>query len=141
VPSQTKAFPYSTDFTKAFAAFQFPGFDLEKITSAYRKNFDALNAAGQLAFEGLQTAARRQFEMASELATGSNGAQDFFSVTSPTEKIAQHADLAKTAFDKGLTNLRELSEILVKSNNEAAEVLAKRVGESLTEFKTVLKTA
>lgn len=142
VAGQTKAFPYNTDFTKAFAGFQIPGFDIDQIVSAHRKNFEAVSAAGQLAFEGLQTAMRRQFEMASELAgNGSNGVQDLFSIGNPQEKIAKQADVAKAAFDKGLTNLRELSEILVKSNSEAADVLTKRVGESLTEFKSVLHTA
>lgn len=140
--SPAKAFSPTTDFTKLFGAFQFPGFDLDKIVSTQRKNFDAMNAAGQLAFEGLQTAFRRQIEMATELAgSGTNGVQELFVAGSPQEKIAKQADVFKASLDKGLANLREISEIIGKSNSEAAEVLTKRFGEGLAELKTTVHPA
>ena len=130
------------DFAKMFSSFQsfqIPGFDMDKILSTSRKNFDAMNTAGQLALEGMQTAMRRQIEMVTELAgSGTTGVQDLFAVGSPQEKIAKHADVFKTSFDKGLANLREISEIIGKSNSEAAEVLTKRFGEGLAELKTTV---
>ena len=38
-----------------------------------------------------------------------------------------------------LGNLRELTEMVAKSNTEAADVLTKRIGESLTELKSSLQ--
>jgi phasin family protein len=57
----------------------------------------------------------------------------------PEQKIAQQTELVKTAFEKALGNLRELTEMVAKSNTEAADVLTKRVGESLTELKSALQ--
>jgi len=70
-----------------------------------------------------------------------NGVQQLVSAGAPKEKIALQADLAKAGFEKGLTNLREVSDILVKTNADAGDLLAKSVGESLTEVKTAFASA
>jgi phasin family protein len=72
---------------------------------------------------------------------GSTGLKELLSPGAPQEKLAQHADFFKSSFEKGLSNLREVSDILVKSNSEATDLLAKSVGESLAEFKAALPTA
>ncbi len=45
------------------------------------------------------------------------------------------AELAKDGFEKILSNMKEVSEMVAKSNTEAAEVLSKRVSEQLEEIK------
>ena len=59
----------------------------------------------------------------------------------PQEKIAAQMEVVKGAFEKALANLRELTEMVAKSNAEAADVLTKRVGESLNELKTSVQAA
>jgi phasin family protein len=140
MPNPSKATSPTADFTKYFASFQIPGFDVDEFLSTQRKNFDAVSAAGQLAFEGYQTAFRRQIEMVTELAgKGTNGVQDLFTGGTPQDKLAKQADAFKASVDKGLANLREILEIIGKSNSEAAEVLTKRFGEGLGELKTAVK--
>ena len=53
----------------------------------------------------------------------------------------KQADLVKLAFEKALSNARELAELVAKSNSEAAEVINKRVSESLEEVKAVVTKA
>jgi len=139
VPSPSKAFPPAADFTKIFGAFQIPGFDIDGFVSTQKKNFDAMSAAGALAMEGYQAAMRRQIEMATELAGSANGVQELFTTGSPQDKLAKQADVFKASLDKGLANLREIWEIIGKSNTEAAEVLTKRFGEGIGELKTAVK--
>jgi phasin family protein len=64
--------------------------------------------------------------------------RELMSQGAPEQKIAQQTEVVKTAFEKALANLRELTEMVAKSNTEAADVLTKRIGESLTELKTSL---
>ena len=140
MPSSSKATSPTADFTKYFSAFQIPGFNIDEFVATQRKNFDAVSAAGQLAFEGYQTAVKRQIEMATELAgSGTNGVQDLFAVGAPQEKLAKQADVVKASFDKGLANVREIWEIIGKSNSQAADVLTKRFGEGISELQAAVK--
>ena len=43
----------------------------------------------------------------------------------------------KTTIERTVTNLREISEILAKSNLEAFDVINKRITESLEEVKVL----
>jgi phasin family protein len=127
-----------TDFTKVFTQFATSGFPADHVASAQRRNFEAVLAATQVTAESWLTVFRRQVEIFTQAAVeATNGLQHLWSPAAPDEKLAQHADVLKVTFEKGLTNLREVSQILTKANAEAADVLAKRVTESLTEMKGI----
>ena len=139
---QAKNAALSSDFTKLFEQFAIPGFPIDSLVSAHRRNFEAVAAATQVAAESWQTVFRRQFEIFSQIAAdGSSGLHNFWSLGgAPGETIAQNADVAKVTFEKCVTNFREVSDILAKANVEASDVLAKRVAEGLTEWQgTVAK--
>lgn len=134
--------PFEFDLTKFLGDFKVPGVDFESIIASQRKNIEAVTAANQLAVEGLQAVMRRQAEIirqSIEEATALVG--DLTSVSAPEEKAAKQAELAKTAFEKALANVKELSELVAKSNTEAAEILTKRVSESLDELKSAIAKA
>ena len=60
--------------------------------------------------------------------------------SSPNDvKASQQAELAKSAYEKMLSNARESMEIVQKSQGEAVEVLNKRFGEQLDEIREQLK--
>jgi phasin family protein len=135
------SFPFfENDFTKMFSEFKIPGLDMQSLVATQRRNIEAVNAANQLAVEGIQAVFRRQTEiMKSMVEESSTVLRDLMAQGAPEQKIAQQTELVKTAFEKALANLRELTEMVAKSNTEAADVLTKRVGESLTELKTSLQ--
>jgi phasin family protein len=127
------------DFTKMFSEFKIPGFDMQSLVATQRRNIEAVNTANQLAVEGIQAVMRRQTEiMKSMVEESSTVLRELMSQGAPEQKIAQQTEVVKTAFEKALANLRELTEMVAKSNTEAADVLTKRIGESLTELKTSL---
>jgi phasin family protein len=133
-------FPFfENDFTKIFSEFRIPGFDVETLVAAQRRNLEAVQAANQLAIEGVQAVVRRQTEILRQMVEeSSTGMRDLMASGAPEQKIAQQTDLVKTVFEKAIANLRELTEMVAKSNTEAADVLTKRIGESLTELKSAL---
>ena len=135
------SFPFlETDFTKIFAEFKIPGFDMQSLVATQRRNIEAVNTANQLAVEGIQAVLRRQTEiMKSMVEESSSVLREMMAQGAPEQKIAQQTELVKTAFEKALANLRELTEMVAKSNTEAANVLTKRIGESLTELKSSLQ--
>jgi len=129
---------FDYDMTKAFAGFTLPGFNVEAMVTAQRKNVEALTQANQLAIEGVQALARRQVEIAREAL---DEAPALFRELSqpgvPQEKFAKQAELAKATFEKGLATAKELTELVTKANTEAFNVLTKRFTESFEEMRDV----
>ncbi|WP_448208101.1 phasin family protein [Azospirillum sp. sgz302134] len=130
------------DVSKVLGDFKVPGVDVEAMLASQRKNIEALTAANQLAMEGFQAVVRRQAELLrSSVEEASNYVNQVVAAGTPEEKASKQAELVKIAFEKALANMKELSELVAKSNTEAAEVLSKRVSESLDEVKTALAKA
>jgi phasin family protein len=124
------------DISKLISDFKVPGVDVESVLASQQKNIQALTAANQLAFEGFQAVARRQSEIVRQTIEQTTAiVSELMAAGSPEDKVAKQADLVKLAFEKALANARELAELVAKSNSEAADVINKRVSESLDELK------
>ena len=130
------------DVSKLMSEFKLPGVDVEFVLASQQKNIQALTAANQLAFEGFQAVVRRQSEIVRQtMEQTSSMVTELMAAGSPEDKVAKQADLVKLAFEKALSNARELAELVAKSNSEAADVINKRVSESLEEVKAVVAKA
>lgn len=129
-----------TDFSKAFAGFTLPGFDVEAVLASQRKNIEALTQANQLAVEGVQAVARRQAEIAREaIDEASTVLREIVQPTAPEERIAKQAELLKQTFERSLANTRELALLLAKANTEAFDVVAKRIAQGFEEVRDEAK--
>jgi phasin family protein len=127
------------DMTKMFGNFSLPGVDMKAVMDSQRKNMEALSAANKLALEGMQAVFKRQAEIIKQsIEEGAAATRDFSATSSPQDSVVKQTDLAKNAFEKALTNARELSEIVAKANGEAVELLNKRFAAMLDEFKTTV---
>jgi phasin family protein len=114
----------------------FNGFDVEAVMAGQRRNIEAFTAANQAALEGLQSLAKRQAEMVRQSVDEANKAmKELFAAGSPEEKAARQADLTKAAFERAIANTRELTQLVARSQNEAIDVINKRVAEGLDEVK------
>ncbi|HUM93469.1 MAG TPA: phasin family protein [Candidatus Competibacter sp.] len=127
------------DMTKMLGDVKIPGFDMEAIMTAQRKNIEALNAANQAAVQGLQAVAQRQAEILSQaMGEVSSIGQQLASAGNAQEMTAKQAELVRKAFEQALANMRELAEMVSKSNTEAFAIINKRVNESLQELKSLV---
>jgi phasin family protein len=128
------------DVTKAFGNFRVPGIDVDAIVAAQRKNFEALTQANQFAVEGLRAVAKRQAEIAQQtLEEASALVRDWTQPGAPEERLANAVEAAKQAFEKGVTNVRELNELTTKANADVFSIIARRVSESLDEMRLYAK--
>ena len=140
---------YPTDATTAAPAssfnsfaklFQVPGFGINTVVDIQRRNVEALTAANQTIAQGLQTVVQRQGEIARQSV---KQFQDLVSVkpssTSVTETLVKQIDVAKTAYEKNVTNARELGDLVAKVGSEAADILSRRVVASLDEVKAAAR--
>ncbi|MDQ5908883.1 MAG: hypothetical protein QG599_976 [Pseudomonadota bacterium] len=127
------------DITKMMGDVKIPGFDVQAIMDAQRKNIEALNAANQTAVQGMQAVAQRQAEILTQAMNEISAiAQQLSTVGNPQEMSTKQAELARKGFEQALGNARELAEMVSKSNTEAFAIINKRVTESLQELKSLV---
>ena len=131
------------DPMKMFKDMKFPVMpDMEALLGAYRKNIEVFSAANRVALEGAQAVAKRHMEiMQQTMAELSETIQAMGSPEAPGTKAARQAELLKRAYERAVTNTRELSELIQQSNGEAIGLLNHRFGEAMDEVKLLIQQA
>ncbi|WP_420403810.1 phasin family protein [Nisaea sp.] len=128
----------NVDFQKMMAEFKMPGIDADALMNAQQKNIEAITAANQLAAEGMQAIGKRQAELFQQTIEESQKALgDLMAQGAPEERVAKQAETVKTTIERTVSNIREISEMLAKSNQEAFDVINKRIAESLDEVQSL----
>ena len=122
---QTPAF----DFTKMLQQFKIPGVDFSSIVERERKNIEALAEANRIAFEGWQNLVRRQSEILQD------SMKRAVEESRNQNALKNGAELARSAFETALGNMRELAEMAARSQREAFEVIRKRVEENMNALR------
>ncbi len=129
------------DFTKAMGDMRTPMVDVETLVSMQRKNLEALTEVNQVAMEGAQAVMRYQMEMTRR--TMEEFSSMFSTLFQPNgsmeERLAKQAEFSKTALESGMTNARELGDLLTKANTETLNVLSRRISETLEELRDIGK--
>jgi phasin family protein len=138
---------WQAEFTRAFADFgklwtngKTANLDMGWLMAAQRKNIEALTAANQRAFEGVQAIAKAQAEFVREAAEEMQKVtKELVGAGSPEDKMVKQASVAKGAFETAVANANELAGLVQKSNAEAFEVIRKRVVENFDEVKAAFE--
>jgi len=130
-PNQPNPF---ADFTKMLERFKVPGVDLAALAESGRKDMEALVEANKAAYQGLQALARKQTEM---LTAAMSKIQDAAQRAAGPDK--NPADLAREAYHKTLTDMKELADIVRKSQAEALTKVTDRAIEHLQELKKMVQ--
>lgn len=126
---------FSKDATKAFT--QFPELDVESVFGAQRKNMEAVAKANQKALEGVQAAMSRQAEFMSDSFQKANaGLQNLGDNKGPGEQFSKQAEATKAAMEDSIQNMRELSDMVMKSQRAAMDIISDRIADSLEEMKS-----
>ncbi len=128
------------DILKMLGEFRMPAMpDMEALAAAQRKNIEALSTANRVALEGAQAVARRHMEiLQSSAAELTEAMKSFAAADAPQDKAAKQAELAKATYEKAVSNLQEIADLIQKSNSEALSVLNKRFAEALDEVKSLV---
>ncbi|HYZ27126.1 MAG TPA: phasin family protein [Geminicoccaceae bacterium] len=120
----------------------FPMLDADRLSAAQQRNLDAFASASQIVVDGVKAIAQRQSEMMQAsvdqfVAAGpgmfTGKATDF----QPADQIAR----AKSAYETAVSNAKELTEIAMKAQGEAVDVLTKCALANIDDFKSLAKTA
>lgn len=127
------------DITRYFAELKLPPMpDLEALSAANRRNLEALTAANKVALDGAQAVARRHMEIVQQtMAEMTEAMKTLAAPGAPQAKAAQQAELAKSAYQHAVANLKELGDLIQRSNAEAMDLVNKRFTEALDEVKAL----
>jgi phasin family protein len=130
------------EMTRRFTEMRFPTMipDSTALLSAHRRNMEVLSNANRLALEGAQMVARRHMEIMQQTMTElSDHVRELSVSESPQAKAARQAELVKKSYERAVANIRELSDLIQRSNTEALQVLSERFKEAMDEIKLLLE--
>jgi phasin family protein len=130
----TNAWP-NIDVGEMLKQLQIPGVDVGKLIEDQRDNIKALQEANQTAVQGWQNLMTRQTEQLREALETWQAAVSDTLKSPPAEMAQKQIEHGQKAFEKALSNMRELAEMAIKSQTEAAEVIRKRFEAGLREIQ------
>ncbi|MBB3897106.1 phasin family protein [Roseococcus suduntuyensis] len=115
--------------------------DFQALAEAQRRNLEAMAAANRVAMEGAQAVARRNMELMQQtMAEMSEAMRGLTAMDgNPATKAAQQAELMKANYERAVASMKELADLIQKSNGEALEVLNRRFAEALEEMQSMVK--
>lgn len=129
------------DPQKYMDQFQMPGLDNKDLMETHRKNIEALAEANRVVFEGAQAMARQQTEIVCKaMDEAAQAMQQAQQAGSNEEIVAKQTEISKSAVETALKHARELAETGAKSQNDALELLNKRVAENLDLMRDRMQT-
>ncbi len=128
------------DFTNFMSRMQLPAMpDMEAVLAAHRKNMETLTAANRIAMEGAQAVARRNMEiMQQTMSELTKNVQALASTEAPQNKAAKQAELLKSTYERAVANMREISDLIQRSNSEAVGLINQRFAEAMDEVKSLV---
>ena len=128
------------DFSGLLARMQLPGMpDMDAVLAAHRKNIETLTAANRVAIEGAQAVARRNMEiMQKTMSELTENLRSFASPEPPPARAAKQAEMLKLAYENAVANMREVGDLIQKSNAEALGLINRRFVEAMDEVKALV---
>lgn len=129
------------EFMRLMSEFRMPqALDFEAFAAAQRRNIEALSAANKVALEGAQAVAKRHMEILQQaMGEMTEAMRALATAEAPQDKAAKQAELAKSAYEHAVANMKELSDLIQKSNAEAIGLLNQRFTEAMEEIKGMVK--
>ena len=127
------------EFTRMFGELKFPMMpDMEMFLAAHRRNMETLSAANRVALEGAQTVAKRHMEIVQQtMSEMTDTIRELTSSESPQARAGRQAELVKQAYERAVAHMRELADLIQRSNGEALSMLNQRFTEAMDEVKAM----
>jgi phasin family protein len=120
----------------------FPMFDADRLMAVQQRNLDAFASASQIVVDGVKALAQRQNEMMQVsvdqfVASGQSAFTGRPTDFQPGDQLAK----ARSAYEAVISNAKELTEIAIKAQSEAVDVLTKCALANIDDFKSLAKAA
>jgi phasin family protein len=128
------------DFTKILEQFKIPGVDMTSIIEERRKDIEALTQANRIAFEGMQSLVQKQAEILRKtMEEMQEAAKKMASGGGRMPNFTNQGEFAQQALLKAFQNMRELAEVVQKSQGEALQTMNRRALQNMEELKKLMQ--
>ncbi|HYL02891.1 MAG TPA: phasin family protein [Steroidobacteraceae bacterium] len=124
------------EVAKAIQHFKIPGLDVAALVEAGRKDADALVEANRAAYRGMQALAHKQGEI---LSHALQRIREVASHAADAPTGAKTTETAHAAYRKTLADMKELADIVRKSQAEALTKITDRAIDHLQELKKMIQ--
>ena len=125
-----------SEVQKILQQYKIPGVDVDAIAASQKKNVEAVTTANRAAAEGLQTLAKRQAELLQEtMRETSQAAAEMAKSMNPSDIVVKQTELMHSAFERGVTAMREMADIVSNSNRQATDAINSRIAATLEEVR------
>ena len=125
------------EFSRLFSDMKMPAMGgMDTFMAAQRRNIEVFSAANRVALEGAQAVAKRHMEiMQQTMAEMTEGIRDLTTTESPQARAARQADMLKAAYERAVSHMQEMADLIQRANSEALGLLNQRFSEALDEVK------
>ncbi len=129
--------PFS-QFSAMFQQYKLPGFDVQAILDARRKDVEALAAANRVAFGGMEALRDKQIEILRRALSDFQGiAQQF--PPRPTKPPSNPTEVVQKALHQALADMQEIAQKTQQAHTEAYAIVTKRIEEAAKELKSSME--
>ena len=132
-----------TEFSRMFSDMKMPSMpDMEGFLSSHRRNMEALSSANRVALEGAQTVAKRHMEiMQQTMQEMTESLRELASPENPQARAAKQTELMKHAYERAVAHMKEMADLIQRSNGEALQTLNSRFTEAMDEVRALAEKA
>lgn len=129
------------DVQKMLSAAKFPNVDIksEEMINSQKKTMEALAAASQAIFEGVNSFSKKQVEILNKAISSAKDATSEIAKGNPQESVVKSIELTAEAIKNAQANVMDLSKVAEKTSKEAFDILNTRFLAGLTEMKSYVE--
>jgi len=129
------------DVQKMLSAAKFPNVDIksEEMINSQKKTMEALAAASQAIFEGVNSFSKKQVEILNKAISSAKDATSEIAKGNPQESVVKSIELTAEAIKNAQANVVDLSKVAEKTSKEAFDILNTRFLAGLTEMKSYVE--
>ncbi len=122
--------------------FNYSGVDMNKLLNLYKRNFEIMSQVSQVGVDCVQAVARCQTEALQQSLNAVVGTLDCVTSqgASSQQKVRKSSEILQDAWQNSSANVKELTEILTRSNREVFEMLSGGMRESVSELQDIIPT-
>lgn len=128
------------DLQATLEKLKLPGLDTSALIDSGRKDVEALLAANERVFTGIEALSHKQAALLLDIMREwQAGAKDVVGKGSPSQKATQVSEHAQRAFSHALANMKEMADIAAKSHEDVLNILNKRYQENIENFRKSIR--
>ena len=127
------------DLGQMMGQFKLPGVDMGAIVASGRKDMEALLATNKAMLDSMQELGKRQAEVFAQAMQSAQESIQTFAAGGGLPDPAKQAELARTAYEKAVAEMKELGQMACKAQADAMTGITERAQQSVEALKKLGK--